>query len=312
PYVPLGRLDSLEDPRLVRIGQYEDGITGRHDPAKVLTPFLEAYLTEPRRPRVAVWLSDSGSRSKLSQTLLEMVRGGVQDLALDFTVFYGGVEALDASLTGGFPFAIRWLGAESTSEDRFRELASGGAFDYTLLFESSGMYNGEDLASVAAPLAAGRLDAVWGSRRLSVRDIEASLRVRYRHTPGLRLASTLGSHLLSATYLLLYGRYISDTLSGVRAVRAGYLSLPHVRLGDKLLNQRLLSALLGGRAEILETPVRFYAMSPVQVRRTSVADGLQALGRTLAWRLRPSRLPPPVPQPPPAPPRDSDVARDLR
>src|SRR5262245_29395678 len=34
PYVPLGRLDALEDPRLVRIGNYEDGVTGRHDPAK--------------------------------------------------------------------------------------------------------------------------------------------------------------------------------------------------------------------------------------------------------------------------------------
>ncbi len=31
------------DPRLVRIGHYEDGVTGRHDASKVLTPFLE-YL----------------------------------------------------------------------------------------------------------------------------------------------------------------------------------------------------------------------------------------------------------------------------
>ena len=288
PYVPLGRLDSLEDPRLVRIGNYEDGITGRHDPTKVLTPFLEAYLSEPRRPRVAVWLADSGSRSKVSQTLLEMVRAGIQGLPLDLTVFYGGVEELDPTLTHGFPFAIRWLGAEPASESRFRETLAGDSFDYALLFESSGMYNGEDVVNIAAPLAVGRLDAVWGSRRLSVRDIEASLRVRYRHTPGLRFASTLGSHLLSVAYLLLYGRYISDTLSGVRAVRAPYLSLPDVRLDDKLLNQRLLSALLSERAEILETPVRFYAMSPAQVRRTSVADGLKALATIVVGRLKSS------------------------
>src|SRR5204863_6971421 len=31
PYVPLGPVDSIEDPRLVRIGDYEDGVTGRHD-----------------------------------------------------------------------------------------------------------------------------------------------------------------------------------------------------------------------------------------------------------------------------------------
>ncbi|HYT75382.1 MAG TPA: 2-phospho-L-lactate transferase CofD family protein, partial [Vicinamibacterales bacterium] len=266
PYVPLGRLDALEDPRLVRISNYEDGITGRHDPSKVLTPFFESFLREPRRQRVAVWLYDSGSRSKVSQTLLEMVRARIQDLALDMTVFYGGVDEIDRAFTGRFPFPVRWLGAGPDVEASFRQAAAAEPFDYVLLFESSGMYNGEDLVGVAAPLAFGRLDAVWGSRRLSIRDIEASLRVRYRHNTALRMASTIGSHLLSAAYLLLYGRYISDTLSGVRALRTPYVSAPDVRLADRLLNQRLLSALLAQRAEILETPVRFYAMSPAQVR----------------------------------------------
>jgi hypothetical protein len=165
------------------------------------------------------------------------------------------------------------------------EAMRGGAFDYALIFESSGMYNGEDLVAVAAPLASGRLDAVWGSRRLSLRDIEASLRIRYRHRAGLRFASTVGSHLLSAAYLLLYGRYISDTLSGVRAVRAAVLAGRGVTLSDPLLNQRLLSLMLASRAEILETPVRFYAMSPAQVRRTSVRDGIRALTNIFVWRF---------------------------
>src|SRR5262249_48379231 len=148
-----------------------------------------------------------------------------------------------------------------------------------------GMYNGEDLVSVAAPLAFGRLDAVWGSRRLSLRDIEESLRLRYRQRAGLRFASTAGSHLLSAAYLLLYRRYISDTLSGVRAVRAAVLASPGVHLSDPLLNQRLLSRLLRERAELLETPVRFYAMSPAQVRRTTIFDGIRALAKIVWWRL---------------------------
>ena len=39
-----GRLETLEDPRLVRIGHYEDGVSGRHDAAKMLTPFLNTFL----------------------------------------------------------------------------------------------------------------------------------------------------------------------------------------------------------------------------------------------------------------------------
>jgi 2-phospho-L-lactate transferase/gluconeogenesis factor (CofD/UPF0052 family) len=283
-YVPLGRLDALEDPRLVRIGNYEAGVSGRHDPAKVLTPFLESYLREPKRQRVAVLLTDSGSRSKVSQTLLEMVRARVQDLAIDLTVLYGGVEEIDAAFASHFPFPLKWLGAANPDDAVVRAVADGH-HDYVLLFESSGMYNGEDLVAIAAPLASGRLDAVWGSRRLSLRDIEASLRLRYRHHAGLRFASTVGSHLLSAAYLVLYGRYISDTLSGVRAVRTACLAAPGMNLSDPLLNQRLLSRLLRDRAEILETPVRFYAMSPAQVRRTTVVDGFRALAKIVWWRF---------------------------
>jgi len=69
-------------------------------------------------------------------------------------------------------------------------------------------------------------------------------------------------------------------------VRAASLADPSIDLRDKLLNQRLLSSLLGQRAEILETPVRFYAISPAQVRRTSVAEGLGSLAMIVWWRLR--------------------------
>ncbi|RPI48503.1 MAG: hypothetical protein EHM55_25475, partial [Acidobacteria bacterium] len=94
-YVPLGHLETLEDPRLVRIGHYEDGVSGRHDASKVLTPFLESFLSQRRRQRIAVWLYDAASLNKLSQSVLEMLRGGIQDLAVDVTVFYTADADLD-------------------------------------------------------------------------------------------------------------------------------------------------------------------------------------------------------------------------
>jgi 2-phospho-L-lactate transferase/gluconeogenesis factor (CofD/UPF0052 family) len=277
PYVPLGRLESIEDPRLVRIGNYEDGVTGRHDPAKVLNPFLQSLLTRPTR-RVAIWLYDSSSPNKTVQTLLEMVRAGIQDLPLDIAVFTADAAALDPALTELLPFTVHAMDGGGTDLS---------AFDYVILFESSGMYHGEDLVSLAAYLSSGRLDAVWGSRRLSASDIETSVRLRYKHLPWLRAASLVGSHALSAAYLALYGRYVADTLTGVRAVRARYLTSPGKDLHDRLLNQRLLSKLLSDRAEFLETPVRFYPMSPGQVRRTTVVEGLRSLAMMGWWRMRP-------------------------
>jgi 2-phospho-L-lactate transferase/gluconeogenesis factor (CofD/UPF0052 family) len=285
-YVPLGELDALDDPRLVRIGHFEDGVTGRHDAAKLLTPFLESFLARGRRPRLAVVLHDAESQNKLCQTLLEMIRGGITDAGMDVSVFHDGRDEIDATFTGQLPFPVARL--ETGTGDRelaLRRRLTDGQFDYVALFESSGMYRGEDVISLIVPLKPGRLGAVWGSRRLSVRDMEESYRLRYRHKWWLGTISAVGSHLLSLTYLVLYGRYVSDTLSGARAMRTAYYLDSRARLDDKQSNQEMLSTLMRHRAEIQEVYVRFVALSPERVKRTTVLDGLGSILTIVTRRL---------------------------
>ncbi len=306
-YVPLGRLETLEDPRLVRIGHYEDGVSGRHDASKVLTPFLNTFLTQRRRQRVAIWLYDAASLNKLTQSVLEMLRGGVQELGVDVSVFYTAESDLDDVFMQSLPITLKNLKHSGQPAGMAFKLAlTEREFDYAVLFESSGMYRGEDLAGLLLPIMTGRLDAVWGSRRLSLKDIEASYRLRYNHNAVLGSLSYIGSHLLSAAYLVLFGRYISDTLSGVRAVRASFLTSLPVAPDDKLANQYLLSALLAEKADILETPVQFLALSPERVRRTTPVEGLRSLA-VIAWqRLARSRR---SPAPPAEPAADLKVSR---
>ena len=154
------------------------------------------------------------------------------------------------------------------------------------------MYRGEDVAGLASHLTFGRLDAVWGSRRLSVRDIEESMRMRYRKDPVARAISTAGSHALSLACLLLYGRYISDTLSAVRAIRAEDALGIGVPMTHKRANQHLLARLLRRKAEVLEIPVQFLPISPERVKRTSVLEGVQSLAALLLGRLRTPPRPP--------------------
>jgi hypothetical protein len=255
----------------------------------VLTPFLESFLTQRRRQRIAVWLYDAASLNKLSQSVLEMLRGGIQDLAVDVTVFYSADVDLDAVFMQPLPVGLHNLrNAPEPQGKAFVRALTEREFDYAAIFESSGMYRGEDLVSLIPPLMSGRLDAVWGSRRLSLKDIEASYRLRYNHKALLGSLSYVGSHALSAAYLFLFGRYISDTLSGVRAVRAGFLTSLPVPPDDKLANQYLLCALLREKADLLETPVQFLALSPERVRRTTLGEGFQSLA-VIAWQRVTSR-----------------------
>jgi 2-phospho-L-lactate transferase/gluconeogenesis factor (CofD/UPF0052 family) len=287
PYVPLGPVETIEDPRLVRIGAYEDGVTGRHDAARILGPYLDARLAPRRTPRMAVLLHDAGSSNKVTQTLLEMVRGGVESQPIALTVFCLEPCALEATFLDRLPFPVRTVSGSAA----FLEEVRASGFDYVGLFESSGMYRGEDLVALASHLTVGRLDAVWGSRRLSVRDIEDSYRLRYKGNALLGGVSYLGSHLLSLAYLLLYGRYISDTLSAVRAVRATDALAARIDLTHKRANQHLLASLLRRRAELLELPVQFVPISPEKVKRTSALEGLQSLLTIAALRLRPAPAP---------------------
>src|SRR4029453_6706856 len=217
--------------------------------------------------------------NKSVQTMLEMVRGGIAGVPLDITVFYAG-EPLDVRFTGSLPFAVTRLPGGDAS---FVEAARNGGFDYVALFESSGMYRGEDLVALASHLAVGGFDAVWGRRRFAVGAIQESSRLRYRKNVLLGAISYVGSHALSLAYLLLYGRYISDTLSAVRAVRAADAFDPAIDLTDKRANHLLLSELLRRKAEILEIPVQFFPISPERVKRTSPVEGLHALA-TIVWR----------------------------
>lgn len=299
PYIPLGELDTIEDPRLVRIGNYEDGITGRHNAMKVITPFVESYLNRPRPQRIAVLLLDTSSLNKITQTILEMLRAGLPELPVDATVIFESAEPVADEFIRALPFRVHnaFLPGGSKEGAMLRFVRSQ-EFDYVVLFESSGMYKGEDAVNLISHLTLGKLDAAWGSRRLSVRDIKQSYQMRYRHKAILGAISYVGSHLLSLTYLLLYGRYISDTLSAARAVRAAVLERTELDPGDPSFNQKVLSLLLRDHSELLEVPVQFFPLAPEKVRRTSVGQGWQSLRTILWWRFKSLAKPQaPTPQP---------------
>ena len=290
PYVPLGHLDSIEDPRLVRIGNYEDGVTGRHDATKVLTPFIKSFLRRDERLRLAVLLVEGQSLNKTGQTIIEMVRAGIDQLPVVVTLFYEGRESFDGDFGNSLPFEARNLATQGSSvEAAFARVVNDPGYDYVLLFESSGMYKGEDIVSLARHLEGGRLDAVWGSRRLSVNDIKAAYQLVYRSKTLKSIVSYLGSHVLSLAYFTLYGRFISDTLSGARVVRSGFLRNGPFDYRQREFNQVVLSNLLRQRAEVFETPVYYFPISPEKVRRTTMGDGLRSLATIL--RLRWSALP---------------------
>nr|ADC36116.1 hypothetical protein [uncultured bacterium 126] len=283
PYVSVGPIQAFDESHAIRIANYEDGISGRHDADKILSPFFRAAEPDVRRRHLAVMLDRATSANKIVQTMLEIVRGGLSDLDLDVTVVYAGAP-LGADLQHDLPFDVSACRSEEEATQTVLELRP----DFLMLFEASGMYRGEDVAALAAHMIGDGPDAIWGSRRLSVRDIDESISVRYRQSALSAALSRFGSHVLSLACLFLHGRYISDTLTGVRACRVSDAIAIDVPFTDPRVNQHLLGQLLARKADVIEIPVRFCAVSPEVVKGTTVLDGLAALATLVRQRLMPA------------------------
>ena len=102
----------------------------------------------------------------------------------------------------------------------------------------------------------------------------------------LGLMSRMGSHALSLMYLILYGHFISDTLSGLRLVKTDVFKDLNLSAEDENFNQLLLCKLLREKVMVFEMPVGFLPISPDKVKRTSVLQGLKNIGVILAQRFK--------------------------
>ncbi len=276
-YIPIGDLHGIDDPRLLQVQNFEDQLSGTHDAHKILTPFIQAIESANLPLSVAVLLLSNISTEKTVQTVMDMARSlSSDDVSQQVTMFYAG-EKIDMLHSMDLPFAMRHVQANDEKGADIELFKQGleEEFDYLCLMECSGMYHGSDAMHLISSLNGRQVDSVWGSRRLSVSDVQASYQFRYQKNWLLGAISRVGSHALSLMYLLFYGHFISDTLSGLRIVKTDVFREFDLDVQEASFNQRLLCKLLRGKGTVYEMPVGFLPMSPDKVKRTSIIQGLQ-------------------------------------
>ena len=279
-YIPIGDLRGIDDPRLLQVRNFEDQVSGTHDADKILTPFIQAIESANSQLSIAVLLLSNISTEKTVQTAMDMARSfSVKKLPHDVIVFYAG-EEITLLHNMDLPFSVRHVSANNTAAGDIKlfKVSLSESYDYLCLMECSGMYHGSDAMHLISSLNGRQVSSVWGSRRLSVSDVQASYQFRYQKNWLLGIISRVGSHALSLMYLTLYGHFISDTLSGLRIVKTEEFKRLDLRIQDDSFNQLLLCKLLKGKGMVYEMPVGFLPMSPDKVKRTSVSQGLKNIG----------------------------------
>jgi hypothetical protein len=137
---------------------------------------------------------------------------------------------------------------------------------------------------VLSQLLSGRFEAVFGTRNLAI-DLKSHLKAVYQESAGLSLASRYGGMLISILTLLLYDRYVTDTLTSVKAFDAGALRNLKLKSSGVDLDMEIVAKLARQRRFILEVPIQFKARTRAQGKKMTVADGFRALFALLRFRV---------------------------
>jgi len=143
--------------------------------------------------------------------------------------------------------------------------------DYVVTYDADGQHAPEDIAVVLAPIAAGRADAVIGSRLLSPKGM-----------PWYRIVGNWGLNLF--TYFL-FGLWTTDSQSGLRAFNRKAIEQIQLRADRMEVSSEFIKEIRRTHLSFEEVPVRAiysdYSLAKGQKNR----NGINIVIRLLLYRL---------------------------
>ncbi|MBF0436677.1 MAG: glycosyltransferase family 2 protein [Magnetococcales bacterium] len=157
--------------------------------------------------------------------------------------------------------------------------------DYLLVQDADLEYDPDDYPALLLALE-GRDDvAVYGSRILGQMERHGwNWPFPGRH-PSQNLGPWLMNMILAVWTWLLYGRWISDMLTGYKVYPLHVLRQLSIRTCGFETDHELSAKLLGKKIKIIEVPISYHPRSVVQGKKIRPMDGLIALFTLLRFRI---------------------------
>ena len=157
--------------------------------------------------------------------------------------------------------------------------------DYVVIQDADLEYDPSELLSLLEQFSKQRVGAVYGSRTLNTGATSRALKFVYTKHPRQYWISFIGGHILSLWTLLLYGRLITDTLTGYKMFDGPLVrGLTLVSTGFEL-DHEITTKILRKREDILEVPITYFPRSRLEGKKIRNSDGVKALWTILKCRF---------------------------
>ena len=146
-------------------------------------------------------------------------------------------------------------------------------------------YNPEDIKEMLRVMLKYRYRAVYGSRVLKRGMRGKALSILYGKRPGAYWSYYLGGQLLSFIALFLYGKFITDTVTGYKMADARILKSFALKSRGFELDHEITAKILKKGHDIYEIPISYHPRTKEEGKKMKWKDGIIAIKTLFKFRF---------------------------
>ncbi|MBF0362529.1 MAG: YvcK family protein [Oligoflexia bacterium] len=155
-----------------------------------------------------------------------------------------------------------------------------------LFFPCDNEYDVDDVIPMLSAIINNEFKVVFGGRSVKCLNLDDRIRGIYQRDYLGYFVSKYGGMLLSILGLLLYNRFVSDPLTGLKAFDSHLLKEFSLRSNGLELESEIMAKLSMRKIFIFEYPVNYKARTKKDGKKTKVRDGFRALIVMITMKLR--------------------------
>jgi dolichol-phosphate mannosyltransferase len=155
--------------------------------------------------------------------------------------------------------------------------------EYILIQDADLEYDPGDYLTLLARLTDG--DVVYGSRTLGQRRLQRGFTFCPGKHPDQSIGAWLAGALLTLWTMLIYGRWITDTLTAYKLYPATVVKSMKLRTHGFETDHEITAKLIRQDLRIVEVPIEYHPRSREEGKKIKASDGLIAVWTLLRFRF---------------------------
>jgi 2-phospho-L-lactate transferase/gluconeogenesis factor (CofD/UPF0052 family) len=274
---------------------FEKEYSGKHDGFKVMNKILQIlhHETHPSYGRTIKKLSiviPAYNEGRYILELLERIRkvdfsslGVIKDIVV---VDNGSTDNTYELLKDINDIKLVKVLKNNGKGDGVTRGIAASTGDIIVIQDADLEYNPEDLKEMLRVMLKYRFVAVYGSRTLKESMRTKALGFLYGKNPGAYWLYYLGGKALSFATFIMYGEYLSDTITGYKMVHARLLKSLNLKSKGFELDHEITAKILKRGFDIYEIPISYNPRTREQGKKIKWKDGFIALKTLLKFRFK--------------------------